>query len=109
MSPSDDAAPPQGSHEAELRSTAGDKFDTRDFRSALGSFATGVTIITTKRKNGELVGLTANSFTSVSLNPPLVLWSQSLYAPSLTAFQEATHFVVNILAHDQAWLSDRFA
>jgi flavin reductase (DIM6/NTAB) family NADH-FMN oxidoreductase RutF len=98
-----------GSDKAPLRSTADETFDTRDFRNALGTFATGVTIITTRRKTGELVGLTANSFTSVSLNPPLVLWSQSLYAPSLAAFQDASHFVVNILADDQLALSQRFA
>ncbi len=97
-----------GSEEAPLRST-GEGFDARDFRNALGTFATGVTIISTRRKTGELVGLTANSFASVSLSPPLVLWSQSLYAPSLSAFQECSHFVVNILAADQLALSQRFA
>ena len=97
-----------GSDEAPLRST-GEGFDARDFRNALGTFATGVTIITTRRKTGELVGLTANSFASVSLSPPLVLWSQSLYGPSHSAFQECSHFVVNILAADQLALSQRFA
>ena len=53
--------------------------------------------------------MTANSFTSVSLTPPLVLWSASLYADSLAAFQEGSHFVVNILAHDQIELSNKFA
>src|SRR5439155_5453619 len=53
--------------------------------------------------------MTANSFTSVSLSPPLVLWSASLYAQSLPAFQEHTHFVVNILAYDQIELSNKFA
>ena len=84
-------------------------FDTRDFRAALGTFATGVTIITTRGRQGEPVGLTVNSFASVSLEPPLVLWSQSLFAQSLAAFQEATHFVVNVLASDQVDLSRRFA
>jgi flavin reductase (DIM6/NTAB) family NADH-FMN oxidoreductase RutF len=84
-------------------------FDLRDFRSALGSFATGVTICTTRGREGEPVGLTVNSFASVSLDPPLVLWSQSLYAQSLQAFQEATHFVVNVLAADQVALATRFA
>ncbi len=84
-------------------------FDTRDFRNALGSFATGVTIITARGRDGEPVGLTVNSFASVSLDPPLVLWSQSLYAQSLQSFQEATHFVVNVLAADQVELSKRFA
>jgi len=84
-------------------------FDMREFRSALGTFATGVTIITTRGRDGEPVGLTVNSFASVSLEPPLVLWSQSLYAQSLQSFQEASHFVVNVLAADQVELSKRFA
>jgi flavin reductase (DIM6/NTAB) family NADH-FMN oxidoreductase RutF len=96
------------SHAAPLRRTA-ENFDARDFRSALGAFATGVTIITTRDSQGHFYGLTANSFASVSLDPPLVLWSQSLFAPSLRAFQEATHFVINILATDQIALSQRFA
>jgi flavin reductase (DIM6/NTAB) family NADH-FMN oxidoreductase RutF len=84
-------------------------FNIRDFRDALGSFATGVTIVTTRGREGEPVGLTVNSFASVSLDPPLVLWSQSLYAQSLPAFQEASHFVVNVLAAEQVDLAKRFA
>ncbi len=84
-------------------------FDAREFRNALGTFATGVTIVTTRGGAGEPVGLTVNSFASVSLDPPLVLWSQSLYAQSLNAFQEASHFVVNVLAADQVELSKKFA
>lgn len=84
-------------------------FNIRDFRTALGAFATGVTIVTARGKNDEPVGLTVNSFASVSLDPPLVLWSQSLYAQSLASFQEASHFVVNILAADQVELSKRFS
>ena len=98
-----------GSHAAPVRSTAGEGFDLRDFRSALGTFATGVTIVTARGASGGLYGMTANSFTSVSLTPPLVLWSASLYAQSLPAFQEGSHFVVNILAHDQIELSNKFA
>ena len=98
-----------GSHAAPVKGTSGDGFDLRDFRSALGTFATGVTIITARSPSGGLYGMTANSFTSVSLTPPLVLWSASLYADSLTAFQEGSHFVVNILAHDQIELSNKFA
>jgi flavin reductase (DIM6/NTAB) family NADH-FMN oxidoreductase RutF len=100
---------PIGSHAAPVKGTSGDGFDLRDFRSALGTFATGVTIITARSPSGGLYGMTANSFTSVSLTPPLVLWSASLYADSLTAFQEGSHFVVNILAHDQIELSNKFA
>ena len=98
-----------GSHAAPVKSTTGEGFDTRDLRNALGAFGTGVTIITARSREGKLVGMTANSFTSVSLDPPLVLWSASLYMDSLPVFQESTHFVVNILAHDQIPLSQRFA
>ena len=98
-----------GSHHAEVHSTSAEGFNTRELRNALGSFATGVTIITTRDREGKLHGMTANSFSSVSLSPPLVLWSASLYAQSLPAFQEHTHFVVNILAYDQIELSNKFA
>src|SRR5712672_4339224 len=98
-----------GSHEAVVHSTSAEGFNTRELRNALGSFATGVTIITTRDREGKLHGMTANSFSSVSLPPPLVLWSASLYAQSLPAFQEGSHFVVNILAHDQIDLSNKFA
>lgn len=98
-----------GSHAAPIHHTEGEGFNPRELRNALGAFATGVTIITARSKAGKLVGLTANSFTSVSLQPPLVLWSASLYADSLSAFQEGTHFVVNILAADQIDLSNKFA
>src|SRR5258707_14540123 len=98
-----------GSHEAVVHSTSAEGFNSRELRNALGSFATGVTIITTRDRDGKLHGMTANSFSSVSLTPPLVLWSSSLYAQSLPAFQEGTHFVVNILAYDQIDLSNKFA
>src|SRR6201993_5094935 len=98
-----------GSHAAPVRSTSGEAFDSRDLRTALGAFATGVTIITARGADGGLYGMTANSFTSVSLTPPLVLWSASLYAQSLPAFQEGSHFVVNVLAYDQIELSNKFA
>ena len=98
-----------GSHQAQVHSTSAEGFNTRELRSALGSFATGVTIITTRDRDGTPHGMTANSFSSVSLNPPLVLWSSSLYAQSLPAFQESPHFCVNILAYDQIELSNKFA
>jgi flavin reductase (DIM6/NTAB) family NADH-FMN oxidoreductase RutF len=98
-----------GSHAAPVHATDSENFDSRELRNALGTFATGVTIITARSKAGKLVGLTANSFTSVSLQPPLVLWSASLYADSLSAFQEGSHFVVNVLAADQIELSNKFA
>lgn len=83
--------------------------DSKDFRSALGSFATGVTIVTTVAPDGSDVGMTANSFNSVSMDPPLVLWSIGKNALSQPAFASAGHFAVHILASDQQALSDRFA
>ncbi len=84
-------------------------FDLRDFRGALGQFATGVTVVTTVAADGRKVGMTANSFTSVSMEPPLVLWCPSKRAPSLGDFEDATHFAINILASDQHVLSRQFA
>ena len=84
-------------------------FDAKTFREALGLFATGVTIITTIAADGSRVGITANSFSSVSLDPPLVLFSIARKAYSLSAFQQAGRFVINVLAADQAPLSNRFA
>ena len=82
--------------------------DQRAFRRALGQFATGVAIITA-RLGEQTVGVTANSFTSVSLDPPLVLWSLESKAQSLPVFREARHFAVNVLSADQVALSTRFA
>lgn len=83
--------------------------DTGEFRKALGAFATGVTIITTRGADGAPVGLTANSFNSVSLNPPLVLWSLANSSASLGTFRNAQNWAVHILASDQEELSARFA
>lgn len=83
--------------------------DARRFRNALGAFATGVTIVTTRDAQGRDIGLTANSFNSVSLEPPMVLWSLAKSARSLPAFLAATHFAVHVLAADQEELSLRFA
>lgn len=83
--------------------------DPRDYRAALGSFGTGVTIITAVGADGRRVGLTANSFSSVSLDPPLVLWSLLSKSSSLSVFQEATHFCVNVLARHQEHLARHFA
>jgi len=85
---------------------------TRDplaFRAALGMFATGVTIVTARAPDGALVGLTANSFNSVSLDPPLVLWSLARRAGSLPVFSRGSHYAINILAADQRDLAERFA
>ena len=84
-------------------------FDPRDFRNALGSFPTGVTVVTIAGPDSAPIGLTCNSFSSVSLSPPLVLWSLSLRSPNLGNFLQAPHFAINILAEDQAGLARRFA
>jgi flavin reductase (DIM6/NTAB) family NADH-FMN oxidoreductase RutF len=81
----------------------------RELRRALSTFATGVVVITACDGDGARAGLTVNSFNSVSLDPPLVLWSQSLRSPSLPLFRRATHFVINILASDQRHISQHFA
>ena len=78
-------------------------------RAALGRFATGVTIITCNDADGTPVGLTANSFTSLSLDPPLVLWSLRQASGSLAAFVGSRHFAINVLAETQVELSRRFA
>lgn len=84
-------------------------FDPRDFRNALGSFATGVTVVTIAGAGTVPIGLTCNSFNSVSLSPPLVLWSLSLRSPNLSNFLQAPHFAINILADDQVEIAKRFA
>src|SRR5512141_1644619 len=75
--------------------------DPRDFRNALGTYATGVTIITAASPDGKPYGLTCNSFASVSLNPPLVLWSLGVFSQGLTIFQNASHFTINVLGASQ--------
>src|SRR5947199_9312246 len=83
--------------------------DPRDFRNALGTYATGVTVITAAAADGKPYGLTCNSFASVSLNPPLVLWSLVSYSQSMTVFQSASHFTVNVLGASQQALATKFA
>ena len=82
---------------------------TRQFRDALGTFATGVTIVTTRSASGEDIGLTANSFNSVSLDPPMVLWSLAKKSLSLPAFLESGYFAVHVLSASQEALSLTFA
>lgn len=84
-------------------------FDSRELRKALGRYATGVTVITARAPEGRRIGVTANSFTSVSLDPPLVAWCPAKSAPSLPALRQSTHFAVNVLAADQHHLSRQFA
>jgi 3-hydroxy-9,10-secoandrosta-1,3,5(10)-triene-9,17-dione monooxygenase reductase component len=81
----------------------------RQFRDALGAFATGVTIVTTRTRSGVDVGLTANSFNSVSLEPPMVLWSLAKAARTLPAFLESSYFAVHVLSAAQEELSHTFA
>ena len=83
--------------------------DPRDFRNALGMYATGVTIVTAAGTDGKPYGLTCNSFASVSLNPPLVLWSLVIFSQSMSVFQNASHFVVNVLGASQQALANKFA
>lgn len=85
------------------------KIDEKKFRQALGRFTTGIAVATTCRTDDSPVGLTINSFSSVSLNPPLVLWSLGKNSPSRTDFEEAGHFAINVLGADQIALSNCFA
>jgi flavin reductase (DIM6/NTAB) family NADH-FMN oxidoreductase RutF len=101
MSPTVALAPPPADAPA--------SFDVRAFRNALGSFPTGVAIITTTGPDGQPIGLTCNSFSSVSLDPPLVSWGLRINSKSLEAFRRAGAFAINILAEDQKDLSGRFA
>ena len=72
--------------------------DLRRLRDALGEFATGVAVVTARSADGQPVGVTINSFASVSLEPPLVLWSLGLESPSLEVFEACSHYAVNVLA-----------
>ena len=83
--------------------------DRREFRRALGNFATGVTVVTARALDGTPVGVTASSFNSVSLDPPLILWSLDKRARSRPVYEAATHFAVNVLSAAQVELSERFA
>lgn len=78
-------------------------------RSVLGNFATGVTVMTTVAENGDRVGMTVSSFNSLSLDPPLILWSIGLGAPSRAVFSRSAHFAVNVLRDDQADIAFQFA
>lgn len=86
-----------------------DMIKPEDFRRAVGSFATGVTIITTTAPDGEPIGLTANSFSSVSLDPPLVLFSLARNLHSRPAFEESRHFSISVLHEEQLGLARQFA
>ncbi len=84
------------------------EFSERNLRDAMGCFATGVTIVTTMTPRGPL-GMTVNSFASVSLDPPLVLWSPARKSARFPAFEAASHFAVHILSAEQQHLAEAFA
>ncbi len=88
--------------------TATEKFEVRQLCSVLGRFCTGVTMATTVDATGKAWGVAANSFSSVSLDPPLILWNQALTAPSHPVFRDAERFAINILAEDQIAVLDGF-
>ena len=85
------------------------QIDQADFRRALSCFATGVAVVTTVDANNRRAGITVSSFNSVSLDPPLILWSIADLAYSYEAFINAKYFAVNVLTREQAHLSARFA
>ncbi|MCU0804785.1 MAG: flavin reductase family protein [Burkholderiales bacterium] len=84
-------------------------FDSKEYRRALGTYPTGVTVVTTLAPDGAPVGITVNSFASLSLDPPLVLWALNVRSPKLAAFDAASRFAVNVLRDSQIDLSRRFA
>jgi flavin reductase (DIM6/NTAB) family NADH-FMN oxidoreductase RutF len=100
---------PAGPDPANELASDNSPIDPRDFRNALGAYATGVTIITATAPDGRPYGITCNSFASVSLNPPLVLWSLGVYSSSLPVFQNASHFAVHVLSISQQALANKFA
>jgi flavin reductase (DIM6/NTAB) family NADH-FMN oxidoreductase RutF len=83
-------------------------FSERDLRDALGRFVTGVTLVTTMAETGPL-GMTVNSFSSVSLDPPLVLWSPARRSSRFPFFEASSHFAIHVLAADQRGLAEHFA
>lgn len=94
---------------AVVRKAQAPRFSQIEFRAALAMFATGVTIVTARSAGGAPIGLTASSFNSVSLSPPLVLWSLARTAASMSVFHEGSHYAIHILAADQRALAERFA
>lgn len=84
-------------------------FDSRDLRRALGSFGTGVTVVTARTHDQRLLGVTVNSFSSVSLMPPIVAWSLSTSSSKLGDFKSVGRFVINVLSVEQFSLSRQFS
>jgi flavin reductase (DIM6/NTAB) family NADH-FMN oxidoreductase RutF len=98
----DSATPPQASDTAQ-------PFAPRTLRDAFGCFATGVTVVTGRGTDGVSVGLTANSFTSLSLDPPLLLFCPAKSASALPALRETKRFAINVLHRDSESVANRFA
>lgn len=100
-------------HQVELRGdravVAPSVIEARELRRALAGFPTGVTVVTACNAAGQIAGVTVNSFCSVSLAPPLLLWCLSKTAPSCGVFTDASHFAIHVLAADQQHLSKRFS
>src|SRR5260370_19972642 len=114
MTPSRQLCCPQGNSPGENamvapRQLRAGQLDTWDVRQAVGAFTTGVTVVTTCDDSGTRYGLTANSFASVSLEPPLVLFCVNHQAPSRAGFHPSQHFAINVLAADQEDIAKRFA
>src|SRR6202012_688264 len=105
----DASKPPTEPDPANELSSDSSAIDPRDFRNALGTYATGVSIITAMTAEGKPYGLTCNSFASVSLNPPLGLWSLGMFSQGLSTFPNARHFAVNVLGASQEALAQKFA
>lgn len=95
-------------HDAAVQARAPD-FSSREFRDALGNFATGIAIVSARDAQGALAGLTINSFSSVSLHPPLVLWSLACTSSAMQTMQQATHYAISVLGTHQQGLAERFA
>jgi len=90
-------------------STPALSFDSSTFRRTLGMFATGITVITARAKDGSLIGLTVSSFNSVSLNPPLIVWSLANTSTVRAVLEDCAYYAVNVLADDQEAISNLFA
>jgi 4-hydroxyphenylacetate 3-hydroxylase, reductase component len=85
-----------------------DDIDTKSLRNALGAFATGVAVVTTSDPEGRPIGMTINSFASVSLDPPLVLWSVDRNSDLFDQFLQATHYAIHVLREDMEKSSNHF-
>ncbi len=99
---------PDGSERTYMQSVIPGPETTREFRDALGRYATGVTVVTTDSEIGPL-GITANSFASVSLDPPLILWSPARFSRRFKAFAEAPFFAIHVIGSEQQDLCERFS